>query len=120
MAGATERANFPLMKATLGALAAMLILVGCSDEKDPETYGYPAVESRYTLDGGTVECRGTVDETWTPEGPIADATEYRCTWERVTVGGSPTCVAILTFTRPDTSSTWTLGATFRTSATACN
>jgi hypothetical protein len=97
---------------TRPVLAALLLaLVACASE-DPETYGYPPVETRYEITEAGVECRGTVDEEWAP-------TRHTCTWERVTVDAAPACYAHLVFERGDETSPWELVATFTSRATHC-
>lgn len=92
------------------ALAAVLALSACADE-DPASY--PPVEANYTITDAGVECRGTVDEDWSP-------TRHACTWERVTVEGEPTCTAILVFRREDEGSPWSLSAAFTTDVDRCD
>lgn len=100
------------MKAILCALVAAF--TACAVEE--EALEYPPVESRYSI-GETVDCRGTVDEAWSPE--VGPATQYTCTWERVSLGGEPACAVVLVFERADASSPWALSASFATGATRC-
>ncbi len=96
-------------------LALALVVASCAGNE--EGLAFPPVESRWQIVGDSVECLGTVDEQVTPEtGP---ATRHVCTWERVTVDGVPTCVAVLVFERADASAPWALVATLRSHATRC-
>jgi hypothetical protein len=93
------------MTKTIVAIAAAVLLAGCSGEADT----FPDVRSLYGV-GTDVVCDGSVSME-------CEAARCVCAWERVSLEGRNTCYAVVIFEHPDAASPWEVVAEFDSSAT---